>query len=185
MAASRYAAAATRKLILLQRTQPSVVSCRLVPRSIHTAPPSSSPAAGSENIGTSKAIPPASSPPHGAPTGDKEAKILRFQKELQCKKQELYDLLCEVEDNRYYMPYTWRVIRDRIQNVKLLQNLSMEVARNPLDDKWEFYRKCGVFNFWGLFVASAVITVWAVKVFDKKQDEDPKSENVNAACAEM
>jgi hypothetical protein len=22
-------------------------------------------------------------------------------------------------------------------------------------------------------------------VFDKKQDEDPKSENVNAACAEM
>jgi hypothetical protein len=101
MAASRHAA---RKL-LLQRTQPSIVSPRLAPRSIHTSsPPASSPAAGSQNSGTSKAIPPAPSPPRGAPTTDKEARILRFQKELQSKKQELYDLLSEVEDNRYYMP---------------------------------------------------------------------------------
>jgi hypothetical protein len=59
--------------------------------------------------------------------------ILKFQEELQNKKQEVYDLLAKVERDRCYMPATGRVILDRVRNVKLLQILSADVKPKPSD----------------------------------------------------
>jgi hypothetical protein len=144
MAASRHAA---RKLLLLLRAHPA-----------------SSPAPGS-NCG--RASSPAS---RHARKADEEAKILRFQKELQAKKQEMYDLLSEVEDNRYYMPSasTLGVIIDRIQNVKLLMNLSVDVSPKPFDSRWKFYRQGRKFIAWSVYVASAVVTVWITSLESKR-----------------
>jgi hypothetical protein len=74
----------------------------------------------------------------------------------------MYDLLSEVEDNRYYMPSASNlgVIIDRIQNVKLLMNLSVDINPKPFHSRWKFYRQGRKFIAWSVYVASAVVTVW-------------------------
>jgi hypothetical protein len=82
----------------------------------------------------------------------------------------MYDLLSEVEDNRYYMPSasTLGVIIDRIQNVKLLMNLSVDINPKPSDARWKFYRQGRKFIAWSVYVASAVVTVWITRLESKR-----------------
>lgn len=134
---------------------------RFLPRLIHSGRP-----AGAAH--------PATHPPNGTT----EAHII--QRELRMKKEEVYNLLAEVERNRYYTDSGAGVLRERYENIRLLRHLSVQVDPKPNDSKWRFYQITHKFLFYSVYWAYFITGYSINSMFhaDKGGEEAPKGKKI-------